>query len=111
MRRRHLLLALGAGVSALAATGSGRRVVDAGAPLSTPAAARIRQELGAERCRQLLAASSGAGSGANPGADLARRVEADLRAGRILFVDSQPFTPSELAAALARPGARSLSGP
>ncbi len=40
-----------------------------------------------------------------------RSIPAGKGSSRLLFVDSQPFTHSELAAALARPGAGSRSGP
>lgn len=94
MRRRQLLLALGAGVTALVAHRANRGGPHAQAPLLTPAVSRIRQELGPERCRELLAAAA-----ADP-TELASRIEADLRSARILFVDTRPCTHTELAAAL-----------
>lgn len=94
MRRRQLLLALGAGATALVAHRINRGGSFARAPLLTPAVSRIRLELGPERCRELLAAAA-----ADP-AELASRIEADLRAARILFVDTRPCTHAELAAAL-----------
>lgn len=96
MRRRQLLLALGAGVTALVAHRANRGGPHAQAPLLTPAVSRIQQELGPERCRELLAAAAAA---ADP-AELASRIEADLRAARILFVDTRPCTHTELATAL-----------
>jgi hypothetical protein len=94
MKRRHLLLTLGAGVVAVVASFFNRSDSDARGPLLTPAASRIRRELGPERCRELLASAA-----ADP-ADLAQRIEADLRAARLLFVNNQPCTHTELALAL-----------
>ena len=98
MRRRHFLLALGAGVAAVVASSISRSGSGARGPLPTPAASRIRRELGPERCRELLA------SAAADAADPASRIEADLRAARILFVNNQPCTHPELVLALSREG-------
>jgi hypothetical protein len=104
MKRRHLLITLGAGVAVVLASAIQRSGSNVSGLLLTPAASRIRRELGSERCRELLASVAADPAKRTDPVDLASRIEADLRAARILFVNNQPCTHTELALTLSRDG-------